>query len=356
MVGLARVAHGGRGHGDLEAAQHVIKTPDPCKALGRRLVHGEVEGDAQKHLLRALERRVVVAMNDVSANEQVETRIGEQLVARGIHVGRGLVELRARIGRQDVGAVQPLVGQVMDELRERLNAERRARCGKVAGEREVAQPGRDELPSRSLLAGQLDRRADERLEPRGLVLPLPRERAEPGGQHRQIVRLLGKIALDARQNVINSIDRHVAGELQAGGALLRTMVTIQDVVLGDLKVPALHEGALHQVLNVLDALDCRGRHGALDHLEQGEELVFLVGSGALGVGLGALAGQLAVRARRRIGTLVVRGGLRARTLPAGIAVHVGECAAHRLDDLARLVRLRPAVALPDNARSGALQN
>ena len=110
MVGLAGIAQRGRGHGDLEAAEHVIEALDPHEALRLILVHGKVERDAEEHLLGALERRMVVRMDHIAMDEQVEPRIGEQLVTIRGHEGGGLVELGRRIGGEDVIAVQTALG------------------------------------------------------------------------------------------------------------------------------------------------------------------------------------------------------------------------------------------------------
>ena len=122
VIGLAGVAHGGRGHGDLEAAQHVVKPLDPRKALGALLVHGQMQGDTQKHLLRALERLTRMAADHVALQEQVEAGVGEQVVARGINAGGRLLQLLGRIGVEDIGAVEPLVCEIGHELGERLDA------------------------------------------------------------------------------------------------------------------------------------------------------------------------------------------------------------------------------------------
>ena len=53
VVGLARIREGGRGHGDFEATQHVVKLLYPVHAVGG-FGHGEVEGYAEVHFLYRL--------------------------------------------------------------------------------------------------------------------------------------------------------------------------------------------------------------------------------------------------------------------------------------------------------------
>ena len=79
VMGLSRVGHGGGGHGDLHAAEHIVKPPDPAHAV-RGLIHGKVERDAQEHLLRRFQRLTAAGLDDVSLEQQVKAGIGEQRV------------------------------------------------------------------------------------------------------------------------------------------------------------------------------------------------------------------------------------------------------------------------------------
>ena len=78
-MGLSRVGHGGGGHGDLHAAEHIVKPPDPVHAAGG-LIYGKVERDAQEHLLRRFQRLTAAGLDDVSLEQQVKAGIGEQCV------------------------------------------------------------------------------------------------------------------------------------------------------------------------------------------------------------------------------------------------------------------------------------
>ena len=78
-MGLSRVGHGGGGYGDLHAAEHIVKPPDPFHAAGG-FVHGKVERDAQEHFLRRFQRLTAAGLDDVSLEQQVKAGIGEQRV------------------------------------------------------------------------------------------------------------------------------------------------------------------------------------------------------------------------------------------------------------------------------------
>ena len=53
MIRLSRVGKGRRRHGNLKRTQHIVKTPHPFQPVVL-LQHGQMQGDAQKHLLRGL--------------------------------------------------------------------------------------------------------------------------------------------------------------------------------------------------------------------------------------------------------------------------------------------------------------
>lgn len=204
VIGLAGVAHGRRGHGDLELAEHVVKTANPFEARLGILVHGKVQGDAKEHLLRALERRVVVGVDHVALNEQIEAGVGEQLVARGLEKRRGPIELSDRIGREDIRPIQALVGEMTNKLAERVDAERAARRYELTAEREPVQACRDELPARRLLARELDCATDQggHTVRRGGVRT--DEGAVARGKHGKVVDGVIEVPLDTGEDFVQS--------------------------------------------------------------------------------------------------------------------------------------------------------
>ena len=309
MERLARVRQRGRGHGHLERGQHVVEAAHPSQALGRVLLHGEVQRDAEEHLLRRLERRALVRADDVAVEQQLQTRIGEQVVAGGVEEGGGLAQLGGRVVLQDVVAVEALFGEEGHLLRERLDMAGGHALVEGAVELHHEQARGDDLPARCLLGGQLDGRLDEH----GQLLVVGgvgfRERLELVVQVRELVFLAGELLLHGGQHARQRGD---AGQLRAqalaGGALAGAVLAVQDVAFELLVVVRLHERALDEVLHVLDrdgaaVLRRRFGHRALDAGDQA---------------IGFVVGQ--------------------------VRAHAGECGAHGAFDLVGDVRLRRPVA------------
>ena len=111
VVGLARVGQRGGGHGDLEAREHVVEALHPAQAIGF-LVHGQVQGDTQVHLLRAFQQLVVARTDCVALEQQVKASIGEELVTGVIDEACCVVDLLAGVGGKDIVAVEVLVRKV----------------------------------------------------------------------------------------------------------------------------------------------------------------------------------------------------------------------------------------------------
>ena len=354
VVGLAGIAQRRRGHGHLKFAEHIVEPLDPGEALRRLLVHGEVQRDAEEHLLRALQGRMVVRVDYVTVDKQVEARVCEQLVALGHHEGRRLFKLRDRIGSEDVFAVQTALGEVAHQLPKRCDAQLATRGGKTAHKRKVQKARGDHLPTRGLLTGEFNGRTDERAEARVGILAGAREGAESSREHGQVVGRIVKVALDTGEGVVEVLGeavlrrgssivfrgrrgavRHEAlfacdspaqtgngtRELDTNRALLGPLMAVEDVAFRHLEMAALHERALNQVLNPLDTIDGIASHGLFN---AGEKCLQLVG-----------------RHRRRRCPIP-----RNQTPGSGLLVsHVFEGTSHRLDDLRPVEALAAAVPL-----------
>ena len=299
VVGLARVAHGRRGHGDFQLGKRVVEALDPAQTVAalriRTLAHGKMQRDAEEHLLRALERLVRMTLDDVALREQVEAGIGEQLIARGVHEGRSLLNFLGRVRSQNVVAVQSLVREIADKLVEGRDTQGCAGGGEPCRECEVQQAAGDHLPARGFLAGRLHGCTDERIHAGGAVLPLAGEAAVAGGESGQGVLGLGKITLDATEHGFQRLDgRGVliarsercvrpadrgkgggawpqddgAGQGTAAGTQLRASMAVEDIRLGNVEESLLHQDALHLVLDGLDGSGLVGSQGALNSGEQ----------------------------------------------------------------------------------------
>ena len=92
VVGLAGVGEGGGGHGDLQKAEHIVEFFDPGQPVPR-FVQGQVQRDAQKHLLRRFQRQVLPGVDHIAAQQKVQPGPGEQFVPLVAEEGRGLFQL-----------------------------------------------------------------------------------------------------------------------------------------------------------------------------------------------------------------------------------------------------------------------
>ena len=318
VEGLARVGQRGRGHGDLEARQHVVEAAHPREANGRgglgagggdvrgaglvlALVHGEVERDAEEHLLRALERLVTVRADDVALEEKVEARVGEQVVALGHHEAGGLVDLGFAVVAEDKVAVEALVGEVAQLLVEVGDAAGGLGGGEPAVEGEGEQAGGHHLPARGLLARELHGGLGERAEALVGAHAALHEAAGLGQKGGEGVVLLGEVALDALEDGVELVGAGGGADGLTREAGLGARVAVEDVALGHVEVALLHEGALDDVLDVLHGRDAALGHGGLDGREQGGERL---GRGGLASGLGRNLGKRPVDGRGDLRSIV----------------------------------------------------
>ena len=354
MIGLAGIAQRGRGHGHFKLAEHIVEPLDPRKTLRRLLIHGEVQRDAEEHLLRTLQGRMVVRADYVTVDKQVEAGVCEQLIALGHHKGRCLLKLRDGIGGEDIIAVQTALGEVAHHLPERCDAQPATRGGKTAHKRKVQKARGDHLPTWGLLTGELNGRANERAEARIGILAGAREGAESSREHGQVIGWIVKVALDAGEGAVEVLDgvvlrrdsgvvicggrdagchealftcdspaqaRNGTRELDTNRALFGPLMAVEDVAFRYLEMAAFHERALNQVLNPLNAIDAITIHGLFN---AGEKCLQLVG-----------------RHRRHR-----RPMPRNQATGSGLLVsHVFESAPHRLDDLRPIEALAAAVPL-----------
>ena len=97
VEGLSGVGQGGRGHGNLHVAQHIVKTAHPGHAAVRLLLHGQMQGDSQVHLLGRLQRLALVVLDHIALDQQIQAGVGEQLVPLRIQKGLRLPDLRLRV-------------------------------------------------------------------------------------------------------------------------------------------------------------------------------------------------------------------------------------------------------------------
>ena len=194
--------------GDLEAAQHVVEAPDPGHAALAGLVHGEVQGDAHEHLLRGLQRHVVVRADDVARQQQVEAGVGEQLVALRADHRLGAVELVGVVGIEHVVAVEPHAGEEGDLLAQAADAHLALALGEVTGGREGRHAGRDHLPAGGLRRGALGRCARQRGEPVALPARGEVEVSDRAEKHGGVVGGVGVVGPRAPQDGVQAVDAH----------------------------------------------------------------------------------------------------------------------------------------------------
>ena len=210
-----------------------------------------MQRDAQIHLLRRFQRQPLPVMDDVAAQHQIQPRVGEQLVPLGADERRRPQKLLPAVGGHDVLPVQPLIRQVTQLAVEVRNAQALLRLCEPPLEGEQHQPRRDLLPVRRVLRGQLHSRLYQRVQRRagfhaGLDKAL-RLRAQRG----QRIALLGKIALDLHQRAFQFRRARPLRQARPGGAKFRAPLAVEDIALGGVVVPPVHERPLHRVLDVL---------------------------------------------------------------------------------------------------------
>ena len=161
MIGLAGVGESGCGHGDLKAAEDLIELAHPAKPVVG-LVHGQMEGDPQKHLLGRLQGLMAAVLDHIPLQQKVQARPGELPVPAVVQKGGGLLQLPAGVGLEDVLAVEPLPDQI-DQLLIKAPDPQPLQPGRqLAAEAMIQKAGRHDLPGRRLRAGQLHRRLGQR--------------------------------------------------------------------------------------------------------------------------------------------------------------------------------------------------
>ncbi len=94
-----------------------------------------MQGHAEEHLLRAFQRRAVEGADDIALDKKVEASIVKQLVALGLDVCLGEVDVLARVVLEDIGAVQAPFSQCADFLIKTVDAACRHRLRKLAAVR-----------------------------------------------------------------------------------------------------------------------------------------------------------------------------------------------------------------------------
>ena len=112
VIGLPGIGERRRRHRDLLQAQHVVEAADPVHAHSRRLEHREVQGDAEVHLLRRLERHAVMRVDDVAREQEVEACVRVEVIALLCHEAGSGRKLPLRVVFEDVAAVEPLGRQI----------------------------------------------------------------------------------------------------------------------------------------------------------------------------------------------------------------------------------------------------
>ena len=253
MVGLARVREGRRGHGDLKPAQHVVEAPDPPHAGARLLAKRQVQRDAHEHLLRGLQRHVVVAAYHVALQQQVEAGVVQKVVAAGVDPRGRELYLVARVALKYVRPVQPLVREVAELAIEAVDAAGALLPAKAPRRHKRQQPARYARPLRRLGARELHGGPHQGVRP-----PVrPHGRLREAGELRRergerVGRGEGRAAL-ARGRVPGAGERELADRPPRGPELGAAMA-VQDVRLRGVVVAPLHQGALHEVLDGLDVL------------------------------------------------------------------------------------------------------
>ena len=194
-----------------------------------------------------------MALDHIALEQQVESGIGEELVAFRVDEAVGLLDLAAAVGIQDAAEVEPLVGQMAQLVIEGRDVQLLPLPVHIAAELVVEQTRRDELPLRLLGAGELDGRLGQGRELLGRVHAACDEDAGLGPELGKRILESAVVLLDAGEHFIKAL---VADEGHKLPALLPhegACLPVEDVGLGSLVVALAHQGLLHEVLDSLDA-------------------------------------------------------------------------------------------------------
>ena len=262
MMGLASVRHGGSCHGDFELGKHVVELSHPAHAVVF-LFHGEMEGNSQKHLLRAFYRHMLSRRDHVALQKQVETRVGEQLVALGPQEPFRLLDFGARIMLQDIRAVEVLVGEPKNLVVKRFNSTRSTIERERASERKQQDTCGDKFPFRSFLRSKLNRNTRQGFK--ALVNGhVGFDKAlEFGGKRRKGILFAREILLELRQACVEpkaiplrldvakaALPHDRIHDIRPNAAKLCTFMPVEDVCLRFGEIPLLHQGFLDDILDI----------------------------------------------------------------------------------------------------------
>ena len=290
MVGLARVGERRRGHRDLLPAEHVVEFAHPAEAV-IFLLHGQVQRDAEVHLLRGLERHALVGLYHIPAQHQVEAGVGEELVPLRAYEASRLVYLPAGVVLEDVRAVKALVGEIAQLVVKAVYAAVLKFIGQLQFEAEVQKPRRDELPLRRLLGGELHRRLHQRGERLAPVHAGLEEAGKLAAERGEGVLLFREVALYALQKLLHAFGVHRTGKCKPGRTQLRALLAVEYIALGGVVEAARHQRALHLVLYVLHRAHTAA-DGALNLRQHAAQRGFVAGLVHAGEGFAHRAGYL----------------------------------------------------------------
>ena len=250
MIGLARIGQRGRGHRHMHPAEHIVKFLYPGHAVPL-FTHGQMQCDAQKHLLRSLQRSVGPVVDDISLEQQVQPGVCKQLIPLRPQKILRLLDLFPAVMRQDVFAVQPLVRQAAQLVVQAADAPLAQLLLQAAAKPCIEQARRDEFPARGLLARQLHSRLHQRLQRRVRAHARLDKALKLCVQHGQRIRLAGEILFDLGQHAVQCRNARRLSHGAPRRALLVAPVPVQNIPLCFLVTAVFHQHPFHSVLYVL---------------------------------------------------------------------------------------------------------
>ena len=250
MVRLARIRKRGRSHSHFHLAQHIVKPPHPFQPV-LLFLHGEVQGNAQVHLLRRFQRHTLVRVDDIPFQLQIQPRVCEQRIALRPQKGGRLLQLFAGIMLQNIGAVQPLVCQPAQLFIKGADAAPFQLSLQLQLELIVQKARRNKLPFRGLRGGELYRRLHKRPQRFLSGHACFQKTGKLAGQRRKgILRPLKRL-LYPGQTFIQPRRLHCVCQLCACGAKLRTLLPVKDIAFRHSVKAVCHQHLFHFILNGL---------------------------------------------------------------------------------------------------------
>ena len=249
VIRLTGVRESRRRHRHFEFRQHVV---EPLHVLHPDVFlfrHREVKRHAEEQFLRALEDLVIVALDHVALEHELKAGVVEELIPVLIDQAGGLINLFLRVVLENVLPVEAVLREEHELRVEVRETEVLLTLRELPLEAVAEEP-----PGDLLVAGRVLRRELHGGTDQGVELLVDTR----GGRHlgielrgedfKRILRRL-EVILDLEEAAIEVAVTRRDRKREAAGTEFRPLFAVQNEVLRDLVVAALHQSFFDTVLN-----------------------------------------------------------------------------------------------------------